>query len=971
MDQFPEFERRWTRENMRNLNALAATVEAMTQAGTGATAGEGLPEGTPHFERAIARITGVSTPVFGHLYTYTYKILAVSSQPIGYAPMFVDQKDNFWTGVAGPGNIYQAFERSNNPAVPVDGSAIVELYIGPTGSWLFDWTETTVYAQLYAEGSPGFYAWHEEYPTAGGTFGQSLRSGTSVANFAHEINGIQGLTANGPINAILFRSHCSGYPVVQVLMLVPGDNLLTQEIQTISISNAIGGTFTLAYDNGDPTDSAYVQNFTSTYPLAFNCADSDVETALRGVGASGVRVAGAGTLADPFMVTFADTVPRLLMGADSSNLQSDQEWAFIGSAVAESSLAVAEWTTTEILVISPVSKIEFDIGADSSQGLVSDIGGGIARYRPWSLTVEDLVPTTEDFTTTLQFGTNFYISEPSANKTRVDFGLTVDDLIVNTVTKVQHVTFQAGFTVTVNATTGHAFVAFSGSAYSLTVEDYDGTTIVGGSAHTVVVVSGTVVLEAKNPLYITTPGGTTAVINLAKATPNQPGFMDDEDQDFGGVKRFFPANPAALILDRGFIQLDGNLFDPIGMVYTDQAMIRMAATSGPGTPTLLFGDMIYTGTPASGANDGASTMMLRAGTDTSGTNADLSTGAFLKLSSGDVSATPLINPFTGGARKTGSLISSVPYCLDSSTEGWDGGGTGATWSPQVGMSSYVDEGNTNHINCLGNTFQFKGGIFVGGGWTDPACGTCEIKLLGSQTAVPHQIDWISVTSEQIPYNITSAITFWNGTNLGNYGTGVSVAGGPTYTWNGTSGCTSVNAALDFLAFSVQGTEGDIYDILHPSGGGGSIPNSALMLPPVNANVAADVTTTSNTMANVTGLSWSIGAGEVWSVEFNLYCTGSLTGMQFQLTGPASPTFVRVFTQGDTTGVGSVSTDSQTAFGSPTQSYVSTSFSGYVRVMATIENGANAGTVQLQFASTTNTQTNKVLRGSYMTGRRIS
>lgn len=139
----------------------------------------------------------------------------------------------------------------------------------------------------------------------------------------------------------------------------------------------------------------------------------------------------------------------------------------------------------------------------------------------------------------------------------------------------------------------------------------------------------------------------------------------------------------------------------------------------------------------------------------------------------------------------------------------------------------------------------------------------------------------------------------------------------------------------------------------------------------NANVAGDVSTSSSTMANVTGLSFAIGANQVWTVEFALYATGSLNGMTFQLTGPASPTNLLIFNQGDTTGVTLVSTDAQTAFGTPTQAYIAGVFSGLVVIRATIENGANAGTVQLQFASAVNTQTNIVKRGSYMSARRVS
>lgn len=138
-----------------------------------------------------------------------------------------------------------------------------------------------------------------------------------------------------------------------------------------------------------------------------------------------------------------------------------------------------------------------------------------------------------------------------------------------------------------------------------------------------------------------------------------------------------------------------------------------------------------------------------------------------------------------------------------------------------------------------------------------------------------------------------------------------------------------------------------------------------------ASVASDVTTTSSTQANVTGLSFAIAANEVWTAEFALVCTGTGTGMAFQLTGPSSPTNVLIFTQGSTISASVFSGDGQAAFSTPTQAYVAGAFNGVVVMRATIENGANAGTVALQFAAATNTQTEKVLRGSYMVANRVS
>jgi hypothetical protein len=159
----------------------------------------------------------------------------------------------------------------------------------------------------------------------------------------------------------------------------------------------------------------------------------------------------------------------------------------------------------------------------------------------------------------------------------------------------------------------------------------------------------------------------------------------------------------------------------------------------------------------------------------------------------------------------------------------------------------------------------------------------------------------------------------------------------------------------------------IYNPSTPSG----LDSAAFPSATKDAFVGGDVANSTTAMANVTGLAFAIAANANWTVEFKIYAAGSLGGMLFQLTGPASPTNVLIFTQGDTTGVTLISTDSQSAFSTPTQAYVSGAFSGFVTIHATIENGANPGTVQLQFASNTVAQTNTIKRGSFMRARLVA
>jgi hypothetical protein len=142
---------------------------------------------------------------------------------------------------------------------------------------------------------------------------------------------------------------------------------------------------------------------------------------------------------------------------------------------------------------------------------------------------------------------------------------------------------------------------------------------------------------------------------------------------------------------------------------------------------------------------------------------------------------------------------------------------------------------------------------------------------------------------------------------------------------------------------------------------------------VNGRLTATVTTTSNTLGTnaLTGLGFAIGANESWTVEWNLTVTGSTAGMKFDVTGPASPTDLRVSVLGNTSAITAISAETITAFSTASAAYVLyATTSGQVRIVACINNGANAGTVQLRFGAATNTQSNSVLLNSYMTARRI-
>lgn len=81
----------------------------------------------------------------------------------------------------------------------------------------------------------------------------------------------------------------------------PGNVSYGNEVQSLSISGATGGTFALKF--GDETTSA----------LAFNAAAGTVQTALEGlpsIGTGNVTVSGSGTTGSPFVVTFVNALAQ-------------------------------------------------------------------------------------------------------------------------------------------------------------------------------------------------------------------------------------------------------------------------------------------------------------------------------------------------------------------------------------------------------------------------------------------------------------------------------------------------------------------------------------------------------------------------------------------------------------------------------------------------------------------------------------
>ena len=132
-------------------------------------------------------------------------------------------------------------------------------------------------------------------------------------------------------------------------------------------------------------------------------------------------------------------------------------------------------------------------------------------------------------------------------------------------------------------------------------------------------------------------------------------------------------------------------------------------------------------------------------------------------------------------------------------------------------------------------------------------------------------------------------------------------------------------------------------------------------------VTSNVTNSTTTPANITGLSWAVAANTEYAFRCTITSSGTATGgSRFNLNGPAGATTVSFATQRFTT------TSAQTllvlqAFSAAAQTAACTSGCNTTAlpslIYGTILNGANAGTAQLMLTSSTAGQLTTVFRGS--------
>jgi hypothetical protein len=140
----------------------------------------------------------------------------------------------------------------------------------------------------------------------------------------------------------------------------------------------------------------------------------------------------------------------------------------------------------------------------------------------------------------------------------------------------------------------------------------------------------------------------------------------------------------------------------------------------------------------------------------------------------------------------------------------------------------------------------------------------------------------------------------------------------------------------------------------------------------NANLSADQTTTLLTATNITGLSFSVLSGEVWSFEvFIRNNKSSLTaGIKYAINAPAAST-LEAQIQGTTSATTAVQHERMSGLTTLTTAAFNTvaNADGFVRIAGVVVAGAN-GTVQIQHAAVTS-QTATARANSYITARKIA
>ena len=318
----------------------------------------------------------------------------------------------------------------------------------------------------------------------------------------------------------------------------------------------------------------------------------------------------------------------------------------------------------------------------------------------------------------------------------------------------------------------------------------------------------------------------------------------------------------------------------------------------------------------------ASTVIIRRGASGTGTGGTGDHGALTGL--GDDDHTQYLNNARGDAR----------YPLGSGTS--NGTNTGdQDLSSYASTSALAGKANLSGTNNFTATQTFAQPVYLSGA----VMGTVTTPIAGA----------------------------YNGPGTGLTGTAQDLIVGQAFTANAltsvlpiTSGGTgAASESTARTALGLGATDAVQFGVI-------STTAQPVRIPLVYSN-ASDFTTASTAFQNVTGLSFPVLANKTYAITYWLMTNkNDSNGLQLQFTGPASviKTMIRSFIATNSA-LNNTTADIFTAFSIPSVTGNTFNGDGWMTAAGgTINNGPNAGTVQLQIKAITG-GTAKIYAGSYI------
>lgn len=300
----------------------------------------------------------------------------------------------------------------------------------------------------------------------------------------------------------------------------------------------------------------------------------------------------------------------------------------------------------------------------------------------------------------------------------------------------------------------------------------------------------------------------------------------------------------------------------------------------------------------------------------------------------------------------------------------------------ISATTFVS-GGTNLANLIGQTTYVQEGsnIITGGTATrpsvrvssTPAFSTVSATTMSATTFVEGNV---SLASKYAPISVV-ATRVQPGTNISTGGTAsapvVNVSSTPVFTsvsattisastfvQNGTAivptyvqGGTNITTGGTASAPTVNLVASPSVTSIAASGAvsGGSIYNAGILQPNIQAiRLTGDVSTTSASFVDVSGMTFSIGANAVYNFEYTMVFQSSNTGTGtgWSVSGPASPTMVAGRVEFAQSAGNAVTFITAYDTGAAVSSVPAANTNYIAAIKGIIVNGANAGTLALRF-----------------------